>query len=107
MTFAVLPFTGPNADADAGRLVQAAFESTQAQQESRTNWARVAPRALVAQAMATPSSLKQLGQLLDVNFLVRGNVVRSAAGYSLDLSVLDVQTNAARIALHSVRWRAD
>ncbi len=94
MTFAVLPFTGPSGDAEAARMVQLAFESTQAQQETRTNWARVAPRALVAQAMAMPSSIKQLGQVLDVNFLLRGNVVRGAAGYSLDLTVLEVRTEA-------------
>ena len=45
MTFAVLPFTGPTGDAEATRLALAAFELAQAQQEARTNWARVAPRA--------------------------------------------------------------
>ena len=105
MIFAVLSFTGPSGDAEAARLALAAFESTQTQQEARTNWARVTPRALVQQAMAKPSSLRQLGQTLDVHFLLRGNITRGAAGYSLDLTVLDVQTEAP-LASRSIPFEA-
>ncbi len=105
MTFAVLSFTGPSGDAEAARLALAAFESAQTQQEARTNWARVAPRALVQQAMATPSSLRQLGQMLDVHFLLRGNITLRATGYSLDLTVLDVQTEAP-LASRSIPFEA-
>lgn len=89
MTFAVLPFHAPTGDAEAARLAQAAFESAQALQEARTLWARATPRAMVAQAVATPGSFRQLGQALDVHFLLRGNITRTAAGYVLDLTVLD------------------
>ena len=94
MTFAVLPFVAPTGDVEAARLAQDAFDATQAKQESRTLWARVAPSALVSQAVATPASLRQLGQALDVHFLLRGNVTRTAAGYTLDLTVLDAASES-------------
>lgn len=92
MTFAVLPFTAPKGDAEATRLAMEARESAQAGLEKFTILARVAPRALVEQAVATPASIRQTGQRLDVHFLMRGNVTRTAAGYELDLAVLDVAT---------------
>ena len=55
--------------------------------------------------MATPSSLRQLGQMLDVHFLLRGNITLRATGYSLDLTVLDVQTEAP-LASRSIPFEA-
>ncbi|MCY7412293.1 MAG: tetratricopeptide repeat protein [Salinibacterium sp.] len=89
MTFAVLPFTSPTGDAQGSRLAVEAFEATQTQQEARTNWARVAPRPLVERTVATPRSIRELGESLSVHFLLRGNVTRSAGGYAVDLTVLD------------------
>ncbi len=92
MTFAVLPFTAPTGDELASRLALAAFEATQTHQEARTNWARVTPRGLVEQAVAAPTSIRQLGQKLDVHFLLRGTITRASTGYGLDLTVLDAAT---------------
>lgn len=92
MTFAVLPFTAPSGDAEAARLALAARETAQTLQEARTDLARVSPRALVDEALATPASIRQIGQRLDVHFLLRGNVTRGATGYSMSLALLDAAT---------------
>ena len=92
MTFAVLPFTAQSDDTEATRLALQARESAQTQLEKSTVLARVAPRAMVERTVATPGSISQIGQRLDVHFLLRGNVTRTAAGYGLDLTLLDVAT---------------
>ena len=92
MTFAVLLFTAPSDDTEATRLALQARESAQTQLEKSTVLARVAPRAMVERTVATPGSISQIGQRLDVHFLLRGNVTRTAAGYGLDLTLLDVAT---------------
>ncbi|MDO9092362.1 MAG: hypothetical protein Q7U99_07010 [Rubrivivax sp.] len=92
MTFAVLPFTASSGDAEATRLALQARESAQMLQEQFTVLARVAPRALVEQAVATPGSIRQIGQRLDVHFLLRGTITHTAAGYGLVLTLLDVAT---------------
>ncbi len=92
MTFAVLPFQAPSGDAEGARLAQVSFEVAQAEQDANTLWGRVVPRALVEQQMSKPQTVLQLGQSLNVHFLVRGNVTRRGAGYTLDIAIVDAAT---------------
>ena len=89
MTFAVLPFQFPTGDSDAASVALAAFEATQAEQESNALWARVAPRSLVEQTLTRPGRLSQVGQALDVHFLFRGSVTHVQSGYAIALAVID------------------
>jgi class 3 adenylate cyclase/tetratricopeptide (TPR) repeat protein len=95
MTFAVLPFTAPAGDEGAVNFAAAATETATAVQEANTRWAVVAPRASVAQAVAKYSATKDIARALDVHFLIRGNVSRTATGHSAELLVLDGETERA------------
>jgi tetratricopeptide (TPR) repeat protein/TolB-like protein len=100
MTFAVLPFTAPSGDTEAERLALEARETVRTLLE-HSILARVTPRALVDQAVAAPASVRQIGQRLDVHFLLRGNITRTGTGLGLDFTVLDVATEIP-LAMRSV-----
>ena len=92
MTFAVLPTEAPNGDPVAERLARSISETVQAEAEARSLWSRVLPPALVLQAIAKPSSLRQVGTVLDVHYLLRPRVSRAATGYDAALALVDAQT---------------
>ena len=92
MTFAVLPFSAPAGDDVAAKVAAGTTEAATAVQEAKTRWAVVAPRASVAQVVATRSATKDIAKALDVHFLIQGNVSRAPSGYSAELLVLDGAT---------------
>jgi TolB-like protein len=89
MTYAVLPFEAPAGDAQAAQVATAVGEAVNTELESDTLYAQVAPSRSVAEAVAKHTKLKELGRELDVHFLVRGNVSRTASGHAVDLFLID------------------
>ncbi len=92
MTFAVLPTDAPNGDPVAERLARSIGETVQTEAEARSLWSRVLPQGLVLQAIAKPSSLRQVGAALDVHYLLRPRVSRATTGYDAALALVDAQT---------------
>jgi len=92
MTFAVLPIGAPQSDRVGQQLAHDLAETAQQLQEARVHWARVAPRAVVLEALAKATNSKQLGEALGAHFLLRGNVVRADKSYTVDLAVVDAET---------------
>lgn len=89
MTFAVLPFEAPASDAQAAQVATAVGEAVTAELESDTLFAQVAPSRSVAEAVGKHTKLRDLGRELDVHFLIRGNVSRTASGRAVDVFVID------------------
>ena len=92
MTFAVLPFAAPTGDGVGQQLAAVTAETMQSLVEEAYLWSRATPRTLVEQAAAKPSTLKQLGTILGVRFLIRGNVFHGSDGYRVELAVIEVDT---------------
>jgi tetratricopeptide (TPR) repeat protein len=92
MTFAVLPFQAPADDKEGAKVATAMTEAAFAVQEARVLWAQVAPRLSVEQALARHTGTRDLAAALNVHFLIRGNVTRAAAGYNVEILVVDAAT---------------
>ena len=83
MTFAVLPFSAPTGDKEAGQVATAMTEAVFAGQEGRKRWALVASRGSVEQALTRHTGVRELASDLNVQFLLRGNVTRAASAYKV------------------------
>lgn len=95
MTFAVLPIKAPQDDLRGANLARALGETIQRLQEARALWARVVPQPMVQQTVVKPAGVRQLGETLGAHFLLRGNLILAADGYTLDLAVIDTDTERA------------
>lgn len=89
MTFAMLPLTVATEDARGKAIATATRQAVTAQVESLSIWAHLIPSRSVDEAAARLSSPKRLAKALDVHFLIRGNVVNTAAGNSVALQLID------------------
>jgi TolB-like protein len=115
MTFAVLPFQAPQGDDHAREVARVAGEMVTAELEARAVFAHVAPRRSVADAEAKLASPRALAKSLDVHFLVRGNVTKAPAGYTINLALVDGDseriTNGDSLVVAAdatqPRWRDD
>ena len=92
MTFAVLPFHAPPEDERAAHVAKASAEAVLANLEGDTIFAQTAPRARVDAAVTTANRARDLAQLLDVHFLIRGTLVPASSGYTLSLVAIDGTT---------------
>jgi hypothetical protein len=92
MTFAVLPFQAPAGDEAGAKVAAAMTDAAFAVQDAKPVWAQVAPRRSVDQALAQHTSARDVAAALDVHFLIRGNVTPSAAGYNVEMLVVDGAT---------------
>jgi TolB-like protein len=95
MTFAVLPFQSPTDDPQGAQIATATADAIRTGLEHRKELISVAPRSSVEQASAHETSMKKLAQDLDVHFLVRGTVARSADGYNV--AVVGIDGNSERV----------
>ena len=50
---------------------------------------------MVQQTVVKPAGVRQLGETLGAHFLLRGNLILAADGYTLDLAVIDTDTERA------------
>ena len=92
MTFAVLPFQSAADDPHGVQVAKATGDEIHTMLESRKELISVASRASAEQASARESSMKKLAKELDVHFLVRGTVARSADGYRVTVVGVDGDT---------------
>jgi TolB-like protein len=92
MTFAVLPFQSAADDEHGVQVAKATGDEIRTMLESRKELISVASRASAEQASARESSMKKLAKELDVHFLVRGTVARSADGYRVTVVGVDGDT---------------
>jgi TolB-like protein len=95
MTYAVLPFQSAADDAQGAQVAKATGDEIRTMLESRKELISVTPRASAEQASSHESSAKKLAKELDVHFLVRGTVARSAEGY--DVTVVGIDGGSERV----------
>jgi TolB-like protein/tetratricopeptide (TPR) repeat protein len=115
MTFALLPFQAPADDQRAQQVAKATSEELQTMLETRKDLITAIPLARVEQAAAHETSIRKLAKELDVHFLVRGTVARSADGYSVTMFGVDgaservIQTRVLKVPQDQLvpRWRND
>ena len=93
MTFAVLPFEAPTDDNTAARIAVATAEAVFVEVERQPLFAQVASRRSVEQTLGRHSVAKEAASVLNVNFLIRGNVAREGPGYKVDLLLVDMATH--------------
>ncbi|MEA3142081.1 MAG: hypothetical protein QOK23_4250 [Gammaproteobacteria bacterium] len=89
MTFGVLPFQSAADDAHGVQVAKATAAAISTMLESRKELISVVSRASTEQASARETSMKKLAKELDVHFLVRGTVARSADGYNVTVVGVD------------------
>jgi TolB-like protein/tetratricopeptide (TPR) repeat protein len=89
MTFAVLPFQSAADDPHGVQVAKATAAAISTMLESRKELISVVSRASTEQATARETSMKKLAKELDVHFLVRGTVARSADGYNVTVVGVD------------------
>lgn len=106
MRFAVLPVDAPQGHAEARRLADAAYGAVLADQQQRIDWATVVPRAELERALAANPTLNRLGQAVGARFLLQGSVRQAAAGWALDLALVDAASER-RLDLRQVPLPAD
>ena len=92
MTYAVLPFQAASDDAHGTQVAKATGDEIRTMLESRRELISVVSRAGAEQASARESGMKKLAKELDVHFLVRGTVARSADGYRVTVVGVDGDT---------------
>jgi adenylate cyclase len=95
MTFAVLPIVAPANDPEGAKVASSMTDAAFVRQERRTNWAQVAPRRSVDEALARHAALKDIASQLDVRFLLRGNMTPDPTGHTIDLTVVDASNERA------------
>lgn len=102
MTFAVLPFQSPAGDGPGAQVATATAGQIRTMLESRKELISVVPPASAERASARESSTKKLAKELDVHFLVRGTVARSADGYNV--TVVNIDGDSERVlASHTLK----
>jgi TolB-like protein len=89
MTYAVLPFQAAADDVHGAQIAKATADEIFTLLESRKELVSVVPRASVEQASARESGMRKLAKELDVHFLVRGTVARSADAYKVTVVGID------------------
>jgi tetratricopeptide (TPR) repeat protein len=106
MTFAVLPFQSPAGDGQGVQVATATAGQIRTMLENRKELVSVLPPASAEQASARESSMKKLAKELDVHFLVRGTVARSADGYNV--TVVSIDGDSERVlASHTLKVPKD
>lgn len=95
MTFAVLPFQSAADDPHGVQVAKATGDAIRTMLESRKELISVVSRASAEQASARETSMKKLAKELDVHFLVRGTVARSADSYNV--TVVSVDGDSERV----------
>jgi TolB-like protein len=113
MTYAVLPFQSAADDEHGVQVAKATGDEIRTMLESRKELISVVSRASAEQASARESSMKKLAKELDVHFLVRGTVARSADGYNVTVVGIDgdsdrvVATQSLKVAKDELtpHWR--
>jgi tetratricopeptide (TPR) repeat protein len=102
MTFAVLPFQSPAGDGQGVQVATATAAQIRTMLENRKELISVVPPASAEQASARESSMRKLAKILDVHFLVRGTVARSADGYNV--TVVSIDGDSERVlASHTLK----
>lgn len=89
MTYAVLPFQSAADDPQGAQVAKATAEAIRTMLEARKELISVVSRASVEQLSAHETNMKQLAKDLDVHFLVRGTVTRSADAYMVTVVGVD------------------
>ena len=95
MTFGVLPVQAPANDAAGAQVAAATTDAIFAVQEADVLWAQVASRRSAEEAVAKAATDRDIAKLLDVHFLVRGNLIPTATGYDVELLVVDAPADRA------------
>jgi TolB-like protein len=95
MTYAVLPFQAAADDAHGAQIAKATGDELLTLLEARKELISVVPYASAERASAHESGMKKLAKELDVHFLVRGNVARSADSYKV--TVLGIDGDSERV----------
>ena len=95
MTYAVLPFQADADDPHGAQVAKSTGDEILTMLETRKELISVVPRASAEQASAHESGMKKLAKELDVHFLVRGAVARSADAYKV--TVLGIDGDSERV----------
>jgi len=89
MTFALLPLQADGSDQTGLKVAAATGNAVFTSLEENHQWVQLASLASVTHALTQSSEPRDLARSLRVHFLFRGNVARSASGYTVTLFVLD------------------
>jgi tetratricopeptide (TPR) repeat protein len=92
MTFALLPIQAAAEDPNAVKVAKATGDALLAQLEEASIWGQLASQASLSRALAKSAEPREVAKALNVHFLIRGNVLRAAAGYEVKLYTLDGTT---------------
>ena len=92
MSFAVLPISAPDGDKAAAAFADAVTEAF-IDRQTNSPWARVVSRGSVQDALKKHASATDLGRVLNVHFLLRGNVTRAGDAYNVTASIIDAETD--------------
>ena len=115
MTYAVLPFEAPGDDAHAVQVAAATGARLRNMLETKTEFAHVTPHEAAVQAVARKTGARELATALNVHFLIRGTVARTATGYTVTVLTIDgdservLKTQALNVAADALtpRWLDD
>jgi tetratricopeptide (TPR) repeat protein len=117
MTFGMLPIQAAADDPQAQQIAKATGSvlSDALTGGAISQWGQMASQASMDRALAKSAEPKDVAKALDVHFLIRGNVVRAATGYEVQLFTLEGKTERAlgsrtlKIPPHAVapRWHED
>ncbi|MBS0375689.1 MAG: TIR domain-containing protein [Proteobacteria bacterium] len=115
MSFAVLPFEAPSGDPHAAEIAKATGEAVAQEFDAHPVLAQAVPHRLALEASSRSASAHELARTLNVHFLVRGAVARSAAGYTVSVAVIEgenertLTTRTLDVAADAVtpRWHDD
>jgi tetratricopeptide (TPR) repeat protein len=92
MTFAALPFLVVSEDARTKEAASANARAYAAALERNDWWATTVDRGAAELAAARLKSPRDIAKALNVHFLLRGTVSRTAAGYTVSASMVDAET---------------
>ena len=104
MTFAILPLTAAEGDAQAAAFAATVTDGMIARQANSV-WSKIVSRESVEAAQKKHSSPRELGHALNVRYLVRGRVTRNADTFVANLSVLEAESERV-LGARDMPWPA-
>jgi tetratricopeptide (TPR) repeat protein len=92
LTFAVLPFQGPEGDAHGKLVAKTTGNALRSDFETHTLFTHIASPSDVEEALKHNTSPKDIAKTLNVHFLIRGTADKTATGYVVNTAVIDGET---------------
>jgi len=104
MSFAVLPLTAPSGDAGAAQFAST-FTDAIVTRQANSPWSRVVSRESVEASMKSADSPREVGRTLNVRYIIRGSVIRSGGGFTVQLAAVNAETEQV-LGTQEIAWPA-